>query len=718
MLNISSRKLASLLSLALLLPSTNLAQSIDRKHVDEMGLWGAQPKTTATEKNIFAGAKVTASPHWDKDVPAKAIDGKVEAKSYWGAEKIPVFYQIDMGSPQDISRIQIWPYWEDGRIYQYKIEGSNDGKNWKMLVDQRANSIAGTASGNEYTFTPQKLRYVRVTFTRNSNGNAQGGHLVEIKGFASAEGGSMLVRAYDDLVRLPWTGEVTEPTLPQNTIRLTAWRGERVNAQILVSGEAALSQIMTSVKSPANKAGKNLPLTAQFVKFTRGHGEPRADIISNKANERLSDKAGINRSIWVSVDIPRDASTGVYKGSVSVKAHGEKTQSVPVEIRVISPTLKKPEDWTAHIDLWQYPDAVARVHGVEVWSDEHFAIMKPLMKRLADAGQKVITASLMHEAWGGQCYDPFPSMVEWIRKPDGTYTWDYTIFDKWVSFMINEVGIKDQISCYTMIPWSLKLRVLDQKTGFYEEVACNPTSPDYEKLWGPFLVDFSKHLEKKGWMDIACIGIDERPDHMLRAANAVMAKYGPKLKVVSATNHPSNASGLVYDISPQLDHSRMITAPLLAERKKAGLKTTFYVCTNPKRPNTFTHSPLEESEWLGMYAAVHDLDGFLRWAYNSWNRNPFESTDFGNWPTGDCYLVYPGNLSSLRFEKLRDGIEEFEKMQALRAKAAKDPAFKKKLDAFITSLLPLFDKMKPTQLKYQEGVDAYHAGMKKLQKEL
>ena len=29
--------------------------------------------------------------------------------------------------------------------------------------------------------------------------------------------------------------------------------------------------------------------------------------------------------------------------------------------------------------------------------------------------------------------------------------WNYANFDKWVSFMINEVGVKGQISCYTMI---------------------------------------------------------------------------------------------------------------------------------------------------------------------------------------------------------------------------------------------------------------------------
>ena len=51
---------------------------------------------------------------------------------------------------------------------------------------------------------------------------------------------------------------------------------------------------------------------------------------------------------------------------------------------------------------------MARWHDVEPWSPEHFALMKPVMKRLADAGQKAITCSLIDEAWNAQTYDWFP----------------------------------------------------------------------------------------------------------------------------------------------------------------------------------------------------------------------------------------------------------------------------------------------------------------------
>ena len=41
---------------------------------------------------------------------------------------------------------------------------------------------------------------------------------------------------------------------------------------------------------------------------------------------------------------------------------------------------------------------------------------------------------------------------------------------------------------------------------------------------------------------------------------------------------------------------------------------------------------------------------------------------FGNWTSGDTYLVYPYNRSSIRFERMIDGIEIFEKIHLLREK--------------------------------------------------
>ncbi len=517
----------------------------------------------------------------------------------------------------------------------------------------------------------------------------------------------------DDLHRVNWTGPITAPTVADKTIRLKGWRGERVNAQIVISSNQELKQVRLATSQLCG-GGHKEPFEAHFVQFTKAKGTPTADIISETKDERITNPAGVNRSVWISVDIPRNLPAGSYTGSVLVQAEGQELASIPVVLNVQDQTLPAPKDWGIHLDLWQHPEAIARWHGVTPWSDEHFMLMMPLMQRLADSGQKVITCTIIDEAWGGQTYDHYGSMVEWVKELDGTMSWDYTNFDKYVTFMMEEVGIKEQISCYTMVPWSQKVRILNKSTKCYEQLDCKAGGASFDALWTDFIIAFAKHLQEKGWLNITGIALDERPDYMIKAAKKVLDTHAPALKIISAVDRPSTASGMVYDMSPALMHTNTITDELLAERKAAGKKTTFYVCCNPERPNNFTHSPIVESEWLGMFAAINNLDGFLRWAFNSWNRNPFESTDFGKWMSGDCFLVYPGNRSSVRFEKMRDGFEEFEKLNILRQQAQSDPAFKAKLDAFEASMKPYFDKGNIGGANYMEGVKAFRAGMRAL----
>ena len=105
------------------------------------------------------------------------------------------------------------------------------------------------------------------------------------------------------------------------------------------------------------------------------------------------------------------------------------------------------------------PVCRSRYYQVPLWSQEHLDAMRPLMKMLADAGQKIITATLTHKPWNGQTEDYFETMVTWMKRADGTWAFDYTVFDRWVEFMMS-VGIDQQINCYSMVPWELSFQYL------------------------------------------------------------------------------------------------------------------------------------------------------------------------------------------------------------------------------------------------------------------
>jgi len=453
-------------------------------------------------------------------------------------------------------------------------------------------------------------------------------------------------------------------------LRMRAWRGERCSAQLGVRPNGQANQFAVAC-SPLSNGSGSIPATATLLLYTKAHGEATADIISRDSS--CDNPNGVIRGIWLQIDVPQTAEPGLYKGFVTVSAEGCEAVQQEIELEVEPAHLQEPKDWRIHLDLWQHPQSVARWHDVEPWSPEHFALLKPIMKRLAEAGQKCITCTLLDEAWNAQTYDWFPSMVRWVRGKDGQMRYDYSALDAWIHFMHDEIGIREQISCYSMIPWHLSVRFFDEATGKYASIKAKPGTPEYDELWAPFMRDFRKHMQEKGWADKTCIAIDERPDAYVRAAMKLVQENAPEFRFSSAVDKPSDLTREVYNISPVITHAGTALGDLLKERKAAGKITTFYVCLHPQKPNTFTHSVPAEAEWLGLFAAANHLDGFLRWAYNSWNRNPFETTDFVHWPSGDCFLVYPGNRSSVRFERLRDGIEDFEKINQLRSRAAASP---------------------------------------------
>ena len=130
--------------------------------------------------------------------------------------------------------------------------------------------------------------------------------------------------------------------------------------------------------------------------------------------------------------------------------------------------------------------------------------------------------------------------------------------------------------------------------------------------------------------------------------------------------HPEIEAGL-YDYCIALEQGELLPKEVLDRRKAEGKKTTVYTCCSTHKPNTFTFSTPCEASWYGFYVAHSGYDGYLRWAYNSWTKEPLHETRFRSWPAGDTYMVYPHGRSSVRFEKLIEGIQAHEKARLLRA---------------------------------------------------
>ena len=229
---------------------------------------------------------------------------------------------------------------------------------------------------------------------------------------------------------------------------------------------------------------------------------------------------------------------------------------------------------------------------------------------------------------------------------------DFRTFDEYVEFCL-DCGLGPDISCYSLCPWTLGKDI---------------DADGLEKRWGAFLDRFTKHLKEKGWYDRTLMAMDERAPEDVKKVADFVRRHAPGMRISMAGNRkPSEFDGIDIDVYCQT--LRHVSPDFLAEvpaRRTKGFVTTFYVCCSPACPNTFMSSGPGEAFWLGAYPAMCGLDGFLRWAWNSWPQDPKEDATYWNWRAGDTFLCYPDGEPSWRFLELRNGIIAAEKIRILK----------------------------------------------------
>jgi hypothetical protein len=89
--------------------------------------------------------------------------------------------QVDLERAANVTRIQVYPYWDSGRYYQYTVEVSTDGKAWTQVADRSQNTRPATPEGDTIELAARPVRFVRVTLTHNSANPSV--HLVELRVF-------------------------------------------------------------------------------------------------------------------------------------------------------------------------------------------------------------------------------------------------------------------------------------------------------------------------------------------------------------------------------------------------------------------------------------------------------------------------------------------------------------------------------------------------------
>lgn len=494
-----------------------------------------------------------------------------------------------------------------------------------------------------------------------------------------------------------------------------AWKGERIHRQIVLwsdqSMEGLVYEVSDLINGPEEINSDQIQL--RFGKYIRGDGEARscskyevhdsdieiADALSETEIQALSPDDPIK--VWVTIDVPASTEAGSYNGTIKVS--GTSSELIfTVNLEVVSRTLPPVTEWGFHLDLWQFPKQILDHYNsansaniIALWSAEHYALLEPSYLKLADMGQKAITTYIKGGSLGA------PSMVAWTLQSDGTWSYDFSVFDNHVN-MLKSWGITKQISCFSPVGWNENtIPYFDEASGSDKELDATIGSETYNERWDYFLTAFKNHLDSKGWFEETVLYLDEVSEEKLEAvASVVHGNHANwKLGIAYARGLSTASKANFYDLSGILEDASN-------EGIEADKISTFYTSCTQTRPNNYItpeNSPAEMT-WMGWHALSQNYDGYLRWAFDYWQDNdPFDARD-GAHTAGDFSMIYRNAnsspmtySSSIRMEMLREGIQDYEKVKILKAALAdsEDPFDAQALEA-LEELLLKFGKTSGT----------------------
>lgn len=510
----------------------------------------------------------------------------------------------------------------------------------------------------------------------------------------------------------------------RHDLSLSAVRNEQQSAQLAVTTTEHVSDLACSVTELAGESDA-IPSTnvaARFVGYVPVEralseetwsatlesvgtdavsGTRRPDLIGDPLLE--ADAVDVppyqTQPIWFTVDVPANVEPGDYAGTVTVEADGHESIEYDLSLTVQEPVLPDTADFDFHLDLWLSPDPIAREHGVEVWSDGHWNLLERYFSDLATRSQKAVTATLVEHPWDHNWLEGtrrpttasgYSSMVDWAYD-GGSWSFDFSVFDRYVE-TARECGLGPRIHAFGLLGFRPPEYLKYYHTGDEKRVKERVEVGDerWTEAWTAFFEAFVPHLREHGWLEDTWLAVDERDEDILDEAVAFLDDVAPELVDSLSIAGSADAAPYADDLSLNsmyvpsipfwfeqslIDESELedaepnvdvMSVETVERRRREGKTTTYYAAGTPSHPNRLTFSPAVESRLLPWVAADNNLDGFLCWSYVSWPENVYTSPTF-QYVQGDEYLVYPGEdgpTSSIRWELLREGIEDFELLAA------------------------------------------------------
>jgi len=215
----------------------------------------------------------------------------------------------------------------------------------------------------------------------------------------------------------------------------------------------------------------------------------------------------------VRIAVPRDTPAGDYRGEAVVSVTGSDPVKVPLELSVADWVVPDPKDYRTYVGVYQSPTSLAMQYNVKEWSEDHWKLMEKSFALLARAGNRLVNIPVSDRTQFGND----DGMVYWICKPDGSFTCDFKVFDRFMDLAQKHFGTLDFVTLHVWHSGGWETRkadqentvtVIDEQTGErrHMQVPVFGTE-ESRKFWKPFLEAVHERLAERGMEKAMTLGI-------------------------------------------------------------------------------------------------------------------------------------------------------------------------------------------------------------------
>ncbi len=372
-------------------------------------------------------------------------------------------------------------------------------------------------------------------------------------------------------------------------------------------------------------------------------------------------RTGENQPIWFTVYVPSETPAGLYRGGIVLTVGGWRLEEIPVSLEVYDFTLPK----ETHTETAYGVSLNANYHGLESQED------------------KEKTYDLYMQNCAKHRISPYaPMRFHRIRcrvEPasgdgDARIELDFSDFDEAARKYLDEYG-------FTAFNFASIV------SGF--DVSPRWNNEDEKRLKAQVIKKVCDHLAEKGWLKKAYdYWIDEPPRDKYEEVMESMLflkETEPRLRRLLTFCHDKSPLPFFYGgVNLWVPVLSLFHPERANERQALEESVWWYVCCGPHHPypNNFIDHPAINHRIRFWMIQKYGTDGSLYWSVTYWRQNPWKtamsySPQGGTWGNGDGRLLYPptkeppekpmvcGPINSIRFEMLREGLEDREYLWVL-----------------------------------------------------